>query len=553
MILRQKNVIVRTDKHGKGSVFMDTTIRFRQGSTIAWQHNMRDKDLVSKEEHIDPEGVHEIWGEDRTEFDVYEELFSDALQSYNDKQKIKSRRMTLEEYYNSVRDDTRGRQKTVKKRQNGKLVRVADESAKKGKKTAYELIYSFGSVTPAHDDAGAVLYDDNEMRVHPNKLPDEVNKNACKEYHDTFEQRNPNFRLIRTDWHDDEGFTNKFGHREKSIAHAHTTYVPFGTGYKQGLSIQASMGRALKEMGYEDGVDESGRWVCAYEKWANKEREYLEGLVKNHYEKYVLEHEDFANERGNSLNVKHPVAGKNVESYSSEEFKALQSGREEVSNDKVSVIKRERELDERAAAIRKREDTHDKTVIKFNKHVKERDAKDKQTDINLMMREQSVRGRELNIVNQQRELGVREAAIKQQEESLSERMKTADSVVEQYKGKQASLDKLMVDNATKTERALKELRIASERHMKPDADMEQFLHKCTYNGKDAYEAYKEMNAAQERKAVDMGKAVVDAPKRRPLPEGYGYGDTAAASPSRRGSEFDGQFQTRSGRGNEFGF
>lgn len=73
--------------------------------------------------------------------EVYDECFKDSLEEYNTKQKRKDRRMTIEQYIESVKNDKRGRKQT--KRVNGK--KGIDENARQGKQLAYEWTYKAGN------------------------------------------------------------------------------------------------------------------------------------------------------------------------------------------------------------------------------------------------------------------------------------------------------------------------------------------------------------------------------------------------------------------------
>ena len=111
----------------KGDVrYMKTTVTIHANKgEISYAHNYRDEQICRHEPHIDPDGVHEIWVQ-KSMNEVYDECFKDALEEYNAKQKRKDRRMTMEQYIESVKNDKRGRKQT--KRVNGK--RVIDENAR---------------------------------------------------------------------------------------------------------------------------------------------------------------------------------------------------------------------------------------------------------------------------------------------------------------------------------------------------------------------------------------------------------------------------------------
>lgn len=299
---------------------METTVRFHTNSDVAERHNMREENLCSKEKHIDlTDGIHEVWGADRTTAEAYENIFREALDTYNANQKRKDRRMTMDEYMKSIEDDTRGRKKT--KLVKGK--RVIDEDAKQGKKLCYEIVLSAGNTNKLRNDLGQVMYDEDGHHLRPQELPYEVNRTACLRYYETFEERNPHLKIVRADWHADEFYINQLNVKEWGIEHLHLEYIPVADDYKQGLPIQNSIGKALKQQGFTDHRDKNGKWVCAYTDWKNRESAYFEDIVQQEYEKYCKKHPDYYTEHGN-LTIVHPVKGRKAESLLTEEYKKLQ-------------------------------------------------------------------------------------------------------------------------------------------------------------------------------------------------------------------------------------
>lgn len=302
---------------------METTVRVHSNNSVAHDHNARELGLVANTPHIDPDGIHEIWGPDRTVADAYAEIFGDALDAYNARQKRTDRRMTVEQYMESVESDTRGRQ--PRKRVKGKL--VPDEEAKKGKKLSYELVLSVGNTNKLLDEDGIAEYDEETgtQEVHPQEVPYEVNREACRRFVDTFEQRNSHLRIVRCDWHADEFFTNKLGHKEWSTPHAHMEYVPVADGYKTGPELQAALGKALKQQGFS-----------GYEDWQAAEREAFEAIVKEVYAEYCVAHPDYAVEHGD-LTIVRPYKGKDAENKSTEEYRKLQDLQQEIAEKTVDL------------------------------------------------------------------------------------------------------------------------------------------------------------------------------------------------------------------------
>ena len=75
--------------------------------------------------------------------------------------------------------------------------------------------------------------------------PDEPTcKAILKEYTDTFQERNPNLRLMEVHYHADE-----------ATPHIHLDFVPVATGYKQGMDVQNGFDKALMQ---QLGLERSG-------------------------------------------------------------------------------------------------------------------------------------------------------------------------------------------------------------------------------------------------------------------------------------------------------
>ena len=83
---------------------MGVTISTHNGSKVARQHNIRDKRVVTKEAHINPNGVHETWI-DETPRKAYDRIFGEALKEYNAHQTRPERQITS--YYDSICNDAK--------------------------------------------------------------------------------------------------------------------------------------------------------------------------------------------------------------------------------------------------------------------------------------------------------------------------------------------------------------------------------------------------------------------------------------------------------------
>ena len=291
-----------------------TSIHWNKGD-IAKEHNEREEELCSNESHIDfyndhGNSFHEVLV--RTDLrEAYQNIFGDALNTYNAKQKRADRRQSIDSYMQSIVDDTRGKRQT--KKVNGK--RVVDEDARHGKQLSYEFIVKVGNTERERDVNGRVKYNSEGHHIRMQELPRDLQNTILREYARTFQQNNPNLILINADLHADEGFYNRKGVWEYSANHLHCEIVPVATGFKTGLSIQNSMNKAMAQMGFNTPE--------CYQEWAKKEQERLEEITKAKYIEYCQIHPDFYRDKGD-LEIIHPVADRTKEGDKSKECFALE-------------------------------------------------------------------------------------------------------------------------------------------------------------------------------------------------------------------------------------
>ena len=288
-----------------------TSVHWNKG-TVARAHNERDEDLCIHESHIDlhneqGDSIHEVWVRNDLR-DAYEDIFNDVIETYNAKQKRTDRRMSIDDYMQSIVNDTRGKRQT--KKENGKS--VVDVDARQGKQLSYEFTIKVGNTERKRDASGRVMYDSNGHHIRMQELPREVTRRAQKRYVETFQDANPNLKLINADYHADEGFYNRKGVWEYSTDHTHIEIVPVASGFKRGLEVQNSMNKAMAQMGF-DTPD-------CYSVWAKREQERLEMIVQDEYANYCKSHPNYAKSHG-SLEIIHPVkervrdGGKNKEQF----------------------------------------------------------------------------------------------------------------------------------------------------------------------------------------------------------------------------------------------
>lgn len=154
---------------------------------------------------------------------LYHELFDEAVEEYNAKQKRKDRR--IDDYYEKI--------------ENGKQ-----------EKLFHELILQIGN----KDDMSALNPEDVKLA-----------KDIFSEYVETFQGRNPNLVVF-----------NAVLHLDEATPHVHIDYVPVMHNSKRGLRVRNSMKGALAELGFHGESKGSTEWS----KWAESEKRVLAGIMK---------------------------------------------------------------------------------------------------------------------------------------------------------------------------------------------------------------------------------------------------------------------------------
>ena len=160
---------------------------------------------------------------------VYLELFSDALERYNAKQKRNDRK--IPDYYQHIRSG-------------------------KQEKLFHEVVFQIGNVG---DTAVGTL-------------EGQLAKTVLNDFAKGFQERNPQFRVFSAHLHMDE-----------ATPHLHIDFVPYITGSKRGLDTRISMKKALEAQGFADGSRED----TELNQWINSEKVALSQVM----ERYDIEWE----------------------------------------------------------------------------------------------------------------------------------------------------------------------------------------------------------------------------------------------------------------------
>lgn len=193
------------------------SISFNQSHQSSLSHNNREN--IHGNLGIDPARAEEnIYFVQKDIRSVYKDVFQEAVDKYNEKQKRNDRK--IDNYYDKIHKDD----KTHEQR---------------------ELVVAIGEGK-----------DDPKYR--------EAKKEALKRYAGAFQERNPNLAVYNMVLHDDE-----------ANPHLHINYVP-NFESNRGLTRRVGMDRALQQQ----GVEGTGRKLIAH--WRELETAYIEQLAKEH-------------------------------------------------------------------------------------------------------------------------------------------------------------------------------------------------------------------------------------------------------------------------------
>ena len=182
-------------------------------------HNRREYEKIGKPipDNIDVSKSSEnITLVDKDIRQAYGEIFGEALDKYNGKQKRADRK--IEDYCDHIK------------------------KSKNGEKLFYEDVVQWGS----KDD-----FKSPETR--------ERAKEALVKYVEGFEERNPNLKLI-----------GAYIHMDEASPHLHLDYIPVAHGYSRGLETRNSLDKAMKQMGFQP--ENESRKNNATKLWKENER-----------------------------------------------------------------------------------------------------------------------------------------------------------------------------------------------------------------------------------------------------------------------------------------
>ncbi|MCQ2387998.1 MAG: plasmid recombination protein, partial [Clostridia bacterium] len=239
-----------------------TTIAVHNGFKVARQHNLRNRNITDKENHIRREGIHETWIDEEPK-KAYEKLFGSALTEYNAKQVRNDRK--IDDYYNHIK-----------------------KSGNK-EKPVYEMIVGvYKSQFVNDEDRVALNLNQNEVAR---------NKEILKEFLSEFQKRNKNIYVCGAYYHEDE----------EGTPHLHLDYIPYGH-YEKGLKVRNSMRQAINEMNKDLHLlnreySDTHKKINPLECWNKRQRELLDSICKS-----------------KGLKISYPVKKKKLEHLSKDDY-----------------------------------------------------------------------------------------------------------------------------------------------------------------------------------------------------------------------------------------
>ncbi len=200
---------------------MPKTISFHNGTAWSRGHNIRDERYTNNQEHIDKALTEQnVTVRDVPVRQAYAEIFGQAVEEYNAKQKRSDRRIT--DYYNKIKQDKR-------------------------KHPVYECIVQIGDRFDTGNSA-------------------EQEKQALIRFAEEWDNRNPNLRLVGAYIHCDE---------PDGTVHMHLDYIPVAE-CSRGMRLQNSLDRALQQQGFNsENIHQTAQIA-----WQEREREALTAICR---------------------------------------------------------------------------------------------------------------------------------------------------------------------------------------------------------------------------------------------------------------------------------
>ena len=196
-----------------------TTISTHNGSTVAYDHNIRNRAVTDKEKHIDRDGYYAIWRDVQPET-AYGILIDEAIEAYNAQQTRSDRQ--IRNYYRHIKQDAK-------------------------KHPVYEMIATVGSKADPVDPT--------------------MGREILLKFAQGWADRNPHLCLIGAYYHADED----------GAPHVHLDYIPWADGYTRGPERQTGLVKALGQQ----GLTKRGRETAQIQ-WEKQENKALETICREY-------------------------------------------------------------------------------------------------------------------------------------------------------------------------------------------------------------------------------------------------------------------------------
>ena len=296
----------------KGSDLMSKTLSLCQGKGCL-AHNNRTFFPKNVDRTRTPDNVVFV---QKPVKEAYEELFDEAVQEYNSRQKRKDRQIPGSYYeYQFGRTYSQN------------VIESPDK-----RKSFYEDVVQIGT----KDDTGVGCPDSEAARE------------CLTKYMNGFEQRNPNFRVF-----------NAVLHMDEATPHLHIDYIPVGH-YKRGIPVQNGISQALKEIGYGGGRDAIARWrkaeydtlrkICEDHNIEIAEPQQSRGTLsveqykeQKHQEEYI-EHMREMELSADSVEIEHKAMfGKHI--ISADEYEKINEEKKALAVQRTDMEQREKQLE----------------------------------------------------------------------------------------------------------------------------------------------------------------------------------------------------------------
>ena len=311
----------------------DYSLSFHEGDNFSLEHDNRERISPNVDRERISENITLDGGVSLQKF--YEETFQKAYEEYIQKQ-IKNRHPERVKgwpptYYEFIKQ-RQMEQEAIKKQMklDGKHFKDIHEEDKY-QRIAKQLIVQVGNI----DDF------ENLSPEEQQELRGQM-RDTLREYMETFQKENPNFRVVNAVIHMDEVSLSP---------HLHLTYVPVSEP-KKGQVIQNSLNGALKAMGFltDKEKDDEGVWMTAQMKWQKKERDRMVGIAQKF-----------------GLHIGYE-SGKRVQTRTLQDYQRdRQKEREaELAAREAQVAEQEQNLDHRETMVQKKEERIEAKVEQVN-------------------------------------------------------------------------------------------------------------------------------------------------------------------------------------------